>query len=149
MRKFSSWEDYVGTVNVIVVLLACLTVLLFVSSYFVGVLFYGVLVKLFGVFYLAGLILILIVMRVFVVKCLRVKVVTRLPKKRVMKKFTGSSYRKVYHRRSCRFSESIKDKYFEESDDRSYFAGKKYRACGLCRPDVRKEVVSDDIKVGK
>jgi hypothetical protein len=143
-------------INYVVWALAGLTVLLFLSSYHRDIAFQFVSIKVFGIFYLVGLILILLSARVLYleifgrreVRIIEKPVVVR-EKRKVMKKFTGSSYRKVYHRRSCRFSESIKDKYFEESDDREFFVGKKYKACGLCKPNLRREVVNDDLKAEK
>lgn len=53
--------------------------------------------------------------------------------KKIRKKnYTGSTYRKIFHKRECRFADSIKDEYFIEHDDKEFFKKQGYKACKLC-----------------
>jgi len=160
MENNVSCRNMLISVYGIVAVLTGLTVLVFLSSYVSYLNFYGTLIKVFGILYLFGFIaLVLLVREVYVcgimnrAECPEVKIVEKpvyIEKKaRATKKYTGSTFKKIYHRRSCRFSESIMDKYFEEDDDRAYFVGKKYKPCGLCKPQLAKKVVDDNIKEDK
>jgi len=48
------------------------------------------------------------------------------------KNFTGSTYRKIFHRKECRFADSIKDQYLIESDDKDFFLKQGYKPCKIC-----------------
>ena len=74
------------------------------------------------------------------------KVVTIKEKKTKMKNFAGSTYRKIFHRRECRFADSIKDQYLVESDDVDFFLKQKYKPCKIC---MSKNTDKSDLKKRK
>jgi len=51
--------------------------------------------------------------------------------------FLASTQTKTYHKRSCKFSKLIKNKYKIQSDDKSTFKRKHYKACKACL-DIKK-----------
>lgn len=53
-------------------------------------------------------------------------------KKERVKNFTGSTYRKIFHRKECRFADSIKDQYLIESNNKEFFLKQGYKPCKIC-----------------
>jgi Ca2+/Na+ antiporter len=101
------------------------TIVLFIFSFFFNEKA-NIITKIIAIAY----ILLFILYLLFAKEKLQVK---RLPgKKDRTKKFTGSTYRKIFHRKECRFADSIKDEYFIENDDKDFFKKQGYKACKLC-----------------
>jgi hypothetical protein len=46
--------------------------------------------------------------------------------------FIGSTQTKTYHRRTCKFSKMLKNKFKEHSNSASFFKKKHYKACKTC-----------------
>lgn len=125
----------VGPLRLLILLFAVLTTTLFVVGCYMDSIIISIWMKLMSIAYLILTILFLIIRGSFgkAVKVIEKKTIIREKKERV-REYTGSDYRKIFHKRSCRFADSIKDENLEESDDINYFLKKKYKPCGLCNP---------------
>lgn len=147
-------RDNATIIDMLIAILTAITVLLFLSSYSNNINFLKISIQVFGIAYLIGFILFLLLRRKYkitkMVSAPKIKIIEKPiyikeQKRKVTKKYTGSTYGKIYHRRECRFSESIMDKYFEEHDEKSYFEKKNYKPCGLCKPN--KIIKTDDSNI--
>lgn len=67
-----------------------------------------------------------------ILSLIKTKLKIEKQKKKRSKNFTGSTYRKIFHRKDCRFADSIKDQYLIESDDKEFFLKKGYKPCKIC-----------------
>ncbi len=46
--------------------------------------------------------------------------------------YVGSNQTKTYHKKNCRFSKLIKNKFKEHSDSKVFFTNRKYKECKVC-----------------
>jgi len=120
--------------KVVIVLFAILTTGLFIGAYNANSVYSYLAIKILSIIYLTFSIVFLYFREYHVRNVVLVRKDDSIIKKSAIKEYTGSDYRKIFHKRSCRFSDSIKDENLEESDDISYFTKKKYKPCGLCHP---------------
>ncbi|OGJ15462.1 hypothetical protein A3K73_04310 [Candidatus Pacearchaeota archaeon RBG_13_36_9] len=54
--------------------------------------------------------------------------------------FIGSTQTKTYHKRSCKFSRMLKNKYKLHSNNQEFFKGKHYKACKTCLKSSKQEL---------
>lgn len=122
-RNLTSWAK----INKLIVATTLSTCVLFVISFFLNQTA-EIITKIISISYLIFFILFLI-LRTKTKKIIEIKPQGKIARK---KKFTGSTYGKIFHKRECRFADSIKDKYFTEDDNKEYFQKLGYKACKLC-----------------
>jgi len=136
MRKECLFNN-IDTIKMLVTLFAILTTTLFIAAYYVVYLSTFIWIRIIAIAYMVILILFLYFEGKNTKQKIKISEKAIPEKKAHTKEYTGSDYRKVFHKRSCRFSDSIKEENLEESDLLSYFTKKKYKPCGLCHPDKK------------
>lgn len=116
--------------------LTIITILLFVISFFLNKTV-EIILQLVSILYLVFFIILVLI---------KMGTKIKVEGKKREKNFTGSTYRKIFHRRECRFADSIKDQYLIESDDKNYFLKQGYKPCKIC---MSKKTDESDLKKRK